>query len=211
MSRIDAALGVLDRLRYPFDLSFRHTGEGLAVAVRPAAREPERSFESRIWLIGMDGSAHQITHGPGSDASPRFAPADGRLAFASDRAMPGRMSLYILEQKGEPQPLGDVPGSLEDAQWSADGATVFVLAADRGLDVAATDGAVRLWWGDPPDPEVSRPGEARRRLYRVRAVDGATLEVGPEAFSVWQFELVGDDRAVALVSADPSERGWYRA
>jgi dipeptidyl aminopeptidase/acylaminoacyl peptidase len=211
MPTVQETVEALQRLRSPFDLSFRHGGDALAVALLPGAREAEKSFESRIWQVTTAGEATQLTFGPGSDAVPRFSPADGRLAFASDRITAGRMSLFLLGQDGEASPLGEVPGSLEEALWTSDGSALIVLSADRGLDCAATDGAVRLWWGDEPDPDVVRPDAARRRLFRVAAGDGGAVEVGPEQLTVWAFDLIDEGRAVALVSEDASERGWYRA
>ena len=211
MPGLQDTVEALQRLRRPFDLSFRHGGDALAVALLPASREIGKSFESRIWQVTTEGEASQLTFGPGCDAVPRFSPVDGRLAFASDRVTTGRMSLFLLGQDGEASPLGEVPGSLEEALWTSDGSALIVLSADRGLDCAAIDGAVRLWWGDEPDPDVVRPDAARRRLFRIAADDGAAVEVGPEDLTVWAFDLVGADRAVALISEDASERGWYRA
>ena len=88
---------------------------------------------------------------------------------------------------------------------------LIALAADRGLDAGATEGAMRLSWGDIEDPAVTDPRQARRRLYRIDAASGATAEIGPADLTVWEFDLLGDQAALALVSADPSERGWYRA
>ena len=79
------------------------------------------------------------------------------------------------------------------------------------LDGGATNGAQRLTWGNPEDPEVTSPANARRRLFCIGIEDGSTVEVGPSEFSVWEFELLGDDAVLAVVSADPSERGWYHA
>lgn len=211
MPGLQDTVEALQRLRRPFDLSFRHGGDALAVALLPASRTAGKRFESRIWQLPMEGEATQLTFGPGSDAVPRFSPVDGRLVFASDRVMSGRMSLYIRGLDGEVSSLGNVPGTVEDAQWILDGSALVVLSADRGLDYAATDGATRIWWDAEPDPEVIRPDAARRRLFRVAADDGAAVEVGPKDLTVWAFDLIDGDRAVALVSEDASERGWYWA
>lgn len=211
MRVLQETVEALQRLSRPFDLSFSHGGDALAVALLPASRTAGKSFKSRIWQLTIEGDATQLTFGPGSDAVPRFSPVDGRLVFASDRVTSGRMSLYIRGLDGEVSPLGEVPGTVEDAQWTPDGSTLIVLSADRGLDCAATDGATQLWWDDEPDPDVIRPDVARRRLFRVAADNGAAVEVGPKDLTVWAFDLIYGDRAVALVSKDASERGWYRA
>ena len=208
---VQETVKALQRMRGPFDLSFRHGGGALAVALQPGARETGKSFESRIWQLTTAGEATQLTFGPGGDAMPRFSPVDERLAFASDRVAGRPMSLFLLGRDGEVSPLGDVTGSLEEARWTSDGSALIVLSADRGLDSGPTGGAVRLWWGEAPDPDVVRPGGAWRRLFRVAADDGVTVEVGPEHLTVWAFDLIDEGHAVALVSEDASERGWYRA
>jgi dipeptidyl aminopeptidase/acylaminoacyl peptidase len=205
-------LGILDRVRYPVDLSFNHRGDALAVAVFPAHYEQGSSFQSRIWRISLDDNAtEQLTFGPRTDAMPRWSPTDDRLAFASEAPFEGRMSLFLL-RPGEPlAQLGDIDGSVQSAAWTSDGTSLVVTAVDEGGFGAATDGAVRLRWNEDPDPHVFRPDQGWRRLLRIDAESGKTEEVGPAGVSVWEFDLIGTSTAVALVSDDPSESGWYRA
>ena len=208
----DRMMAILDRVLYPVDVSIDHRGDALAVAVFPAHYEAGSSFESRIWRVPFDDDAEQLTFGPRTDAMPRWSPTDDRLAFASERAVPGRMSLFLLRPGNDPVPLGDIDGSVQDARWTSDGRSLLVLAVDEGGFGAATDGAVRLRWSETPlDPSVFRPDQGYRRLHRVDAESGRTDEVGPPGVSIWEFDLVDPSTAVALVSDDPSESGWYRA
>src|ERR1043165_5984935 len=110
------------------------------------------------------GKAPSCRKVPGRKQKP-----DDRLAFASDRALSGKMALYLLAGAPTtvPRPLGDIPGTIENIRWSAECRSLIVHAADRGLDAAATSGAMRLAWGNEEDPAVTNPTEARRRLYRV--------------------------------------------
>jgi dipeptidyl aminopeptidase/acylaminoacyl peptidase len=210
--RFERMLGVLDHVRYPVDVSFNHAGDAIAVAVFPAHYERDSSYQSRIWRVPLDGSpAGQLTFGPRTDAMPRWSPTEDRLAFASEAPLAGRMSLFLLRPGEEPAELGDIEGSVQDAAWSTDGTSVIVTAVDEGGFGAATDGAVRLRWNEAPDPSVFRPDLGWRRLLRVDVESGKTEEVGPPGVSVWEFDLVDAGTAVALVSDDPSERGWYRA
>ena len=79
-------------------------------------------------------------------------------------------------------------------RWTSDGSALIVLAADRGLDGGATNGAVRIWWDGTEDPAVTNPdrrapapvqGVGRRRRDRSRS--------GPRDATVWEFDLFGDD------------------
>src|SRR6185369_12881608 len=207
MDRLAEVLKRLDRVQFPSGLSFHRSGAFLAAAVSPASHEAHESFQSRIWRFSLDGTATQLTQGPNGDGLPVYSPLDDRLAFTSDRLIQGKDDLYLLEN-GTAKPLGKVPGTIEAMCWTPDAQHLIVQAADRGLDGGATHGAVRIWWDGVEDPAVTNPIDARRRLYRVRVADGETAEIGPKDFTVWEFDLLGDG-ALALISADPSERGWY--
>jgi dipeptidyl aminopeptidase/acylaminoacyl peptidase len=210
MDKLAEVVSRLDRVRFPSDISFHRGGQAIATAIRPAGRDANQSYQSRIWRYELDGAATQLTHGPNGDYSPRYSPVDDRLAFASDRTVRGKADLFILDA-GVVRPLGNIPGTVEDIRWTGDGAALIVQAADRGLDGGATNGAVRIWWGGTEDPAVTNPTDARRRLFKVSASDGATAEIGPRDATTWEFDLNGDDGAMALISADASERGWYHA
>lgn len=210
MDKLAEVVRRLDRVRFPSDISFARSGHAIAAAIRPAGRDAEQSYQSRVWRYQLDGTATQLTFGPNGDYAPRYSPVDDRLAFASDRGTRGKADLYLLEN-GTARSLGAIPGTIEDIRWASDGAALVVLAADRGLDGGATNGAVRLWWDGTEDPAVTNPTDARRRLFRVSASDGATVEVGPRDATIWELDLLGDEAAVALISADASERGWYHA
>jgi dipeptidyl aminopeptidase/acylaminoacyl peptidase len=200
----------LDGVRSPSDISFDRTGRTLAATVRPASREARQSYQSRIWRFALGGEAVQLTHGPNADHLPRCSPVDDRIAFASDRTTRNKSDLFILDGTAV-SAAGAIPGTIEDLRWTSDGSALIVLAADRGLDGGATNGATRIWWDAPDDPAVTSPDDARRRLFKVRLADGVTTEVGPADATVWEFDLCGEDGAIALLSADASERGWYHA
>lgn len=208
MDFLQASVERLHKLRFPSDLSFARDGKTIVAAVRPATHEPGQSVQSRIWRFAINGISVQLTHGPGADCLPLQSPVDDTLAFASDRVTAGKMVLFVKDGRGERQ-IGDIPGTIEQLRWSADGAALIALAADRGLDGGAVNGAQRLTWGDPEDPEVTNPTDAWRRLYRVVISDGSITEIGPLRRTVWEFDLLGKDAALAIVSADSSERGWY--
>lgn len=211
--RFERMMAALDRVRSPVDVSLSRLGDALAVALFPAHYDAGSSYQSRIWRVPLDGGAVEpMTSGPLSDAMPRWSPTDDLLAFASERPLAGRMSLFLVRPGSESSQLGDIEGSVQHAVWTSDGTAILVLAVDEGGFGAATDGAVRLAWSEaPPDPHVFRPDHGWRRLFRVDPDSGETTEVGPDRVSVWEFDLVDPSTAVALVSEDPSESGWYRA
>ena len=190
------------KLRRPLDLSLSPDGKRLAYVVSPAFRDKGKAFETRLWI---DDSP--VTEAGAADALPRFS-STGALAYASDRGHAGRMSLWIHE-RGE---LGEIPGSVEDIQWSPDGATLLVLAADLGSDRAGAQTATKIdeAGAEEQDPIVRRPATFWRRLYLVEAESGATREVQPEGVNVFEFGWSGG-KVAAVCTEEPSESAWYDA
>ena len=185
-------------------------GERIAFAVAGVVVGEGDEGKARIWSGPIGGEVRQITRGPGSDTLPRFSPDGARLAFASDRDHPGRASLFLLGPGAEALPVGEVAGSVEEIGWASED-EVVVLAADPGSDTAGIQGAIEIGVDAEADPEVRRPLKSWRRLYRVDLANGETTEVGPgDGLTVWEFSLYdGGRRAVAVVSEDPGEGGWY--
>ena len=174
MDRLTDCVERLERLRHPSDLCFARGGDAIIATVSPASHRAGESYQSRLWRFGLDGSAEALTDGPGSDGAPRPSPIDERLAFLSDRSLRGKRSVFLLEKDGA-RPIGEIPGTVEDLRWTSDGAALIALAADRGLDAGATEGAMRLAWGDDRGSRRHRPApgaapalsdRCRRRRHR---------------------------------------------
>lgn len=202
------AIRWLDRLTGLSGLSFTHDGAAVLATLSPSSAARGEALASRIWKFPVAGAPVQLTQGPGSDGRAVASPCDARIGFLSDRATPGKMELYLSEGGVDPRRLGPVSGTIEDLKWTQDAAAIVVLAADKGLNGGATNGATRLWWGDDEDPEVSTPTRALRRLFRIDLASGSVTDVGPPDLTVWEFDLLPDG-AIAICSADPSERGWH--
>ena len=64
MDKLAAVIVRLDRVQFPSDISFHRGGQAIATAVRPAGRDAEQSYQSRIWRYDLGGAATQLTHGP---------------------------------------------------------------------------------------------------------------------------------------------------
>jgi dipeptidyl aminopeptidase/acylaminoacyl peptidase len=208
----DEATGSLRQLltlRQPYDLQLSRDGERVAFAVVDRETTEGGLLRSSVWEGSVRGPLREVTCGPGTDLMPRFSPDGGRLAFASDRDHPGWVTAFILEADGEAKAVGSVSGAVEEIRWHHALNEIVVLSADLGstseslsrLDASASG---------PSDPEVRRPAEAWRRLFRVDVESGGTIEVSPDGLTVWEFSL-HRDHAVALLSEDPGDGGWYDA
>ena len=191
------------QLRRPVDLALSADGSRLAYIVAPSFREKGQALETRLWIDGAEA-----TEAGAADALPRFAPDGKTLAYATDRGHAGRMSLWI-DGRGE---IGEIPGSVEDIQWSPDGSSLLVLAADLGSDRAGAQTATKIAEADAeePDPKVYRPAAHWRRLYLVEAASGATKEVSPEGVNVFEYDWAGG-KVAAVCTDEPSESAWYDA
>jgi dipeptidyl aminopeptidase/acylaminoacyl peptidase len=211
----DLTLEDLLAVRQPAEAVISPTGHDVAMTVADCfAAEPGRSPAVRLWLGSVDGQLRQITRLDCVDGLPRWSPDGQELALASDREHSGRMSLYLV-QPGSDQVtrLADVAGSIEEIAWAPDGGSLMVLAADVGLDTAGSLNAVTISEAQQatPDPVVISGSPGLRRLWHVDRATGAALQVDLGPLSVWDFSWDGSSTLAAIVSADPSESGWYTA
>jgi dipeptidyl aminopeptidase/acylaminoacyl peptidase len=187
----------------PGEVALSPDGSDIAVVVAASFREKGKPLEKQLWVGEVDGELSP--RAPGS--IPRFSPDGSRLAFASDQGHEGRLSLCVDDHE-----LGEIPGSVEDIQWSPDGARLLVLAADLGADRAGADTATRVkeTAAGPQDPKVFRPAQFWRRLWLVDAATGETRDVTPESVNVFEFGWAGG-KVAAVCTDEPSESAWYEA
>jgi dipeptidyl aminopeptidase/acylaminoacyl peptidase len=202
-------------VRQPAEAVISPDGRQVAVVVADGyAPEPGRSPAVRLWLGPAAGPLRQITTGDCVDGLPRWSPTRPELALASDRQSAGRMSLYLVQPgSGQVTPLADVGGTVEEIVWAPDGGSLLLLAADVGLDTAGSLNAVTIAEARQaaPDPVVISGPAGLRRLWQVDRPTGAFRPVDLGGRNVWDFGWTGSGALAAIVSADPSESGWYTA
>src|SRR5262245_61090554 len=124
---------VLELLQ-PRDVTLSPDGSRIAFAVSKSFREKGKPIETRLWVGDVDGELEDRDVG----SLPRFSPDGSRLAYASDKGHEGRTSLWVDDVEV------DIAGSVEDLQWSPDGARLLALAADLGADKAGAQSATRV-------------------------------------------------------------------
>lgn len=201
-------------VRQPAEADISPDGSSIAVVVADGCGERGRRPAIRLWLGPLGGDLQQITKADCVDGVPRWSPDGTEVAFASDRDSSGRMSLYLAQPNaGEVRPLADPAGSIEEIAWAPDGRSLLVLAADLGLDAAGSLNAVTIVAEDEvrQDPIVVSGPPGLRRLWHVDRATGHIQPVDLGGRNAWDFSWNGAGTLAAIVSADPSESGWYTA
>jgi dipeptidyl aminopeptidase/acylaminoacyl peptidase len=95
-------------------------GQWVAYTVTTASLANNRAT-GRVWLAGLaDGQARQLTQGPGSDRSPRWAPDGQSLAFLSSRE--GGSQIWVLSLAGgEARKVTSIADGVNEFLWTPDG------------------------------------------------------------------------------------------
>lgn len=211
------------RLHEPgFGTPFRIQGptvsaDGTRIAVTGSVYD-ELAGLPRDAVYLVDGDKLQpLTSTAGSSRQPRFSPDGRTLALLSDRAESGRAQLYLLhaDQLGEAERAPEVPGTVEYATWSPDGARVLLGVAGLGADLAGGQGSGRTYRpaDELPDwhplVEAGIPEEAWRTLWVYDLATDAVSRLSPDGLNVWEACWLGADSVVAVTSPTPDEAAWY--
>ena len=110
-------------------------------------------FYSNLWIVDVDGkNARPISAGSHRDASPRWSPDGGRLAYVSGKG--GRPQIYVRwMDTGAEAKITDLETAPSALSWSPDGQSIAFLARVPGKSSwsvkmpAAPPGAK---WADTP-------------------------------------------------------------
>jgi dipeptidyl aminopeptidase/acylaminoacyl peptidase len=160
---------------------------------------------ARIWLVNAGtGAARQLTQGPGSDRSPRWAPDGRTLAFISSRQ--GGPQIWLLPPAGgEARKLTSIPDGAGEIYWKPDGSGLLAVVdvkwpaeqeIDRRNGDYATDARIwtELFWRHWDD---FRAGH-RQHVFDVDAASGKATDLTPVDHDVPTIATSGDgDLAIA--------------
>jgi dipeptidyl aminopeptidase/acylaminoacyl peptidase len=170
---------------------------------------PDNRGVSRVWILNLaDSTSRELTRGPGSDQSPRWAPDGRTLAFVSTRS--GAPQVWrIRTDGGEPIQMTNVPTGVNDFNWSPDTTALYVTsdvkwpaeteveARQKDFPTTAkiiTDLFYRHWneW---------RVG-TRQHILRVNLADGRITDLTPLDRDAPSLALGGKDIAVSPLGTE---------
>ncbi|WP_161965758.1 alpha/beta hydrolase family protein [Steroidobacter cummioxidans] len=175
---------------------------------------------TRLGIIDADGRMQVLSSGSANDADPKWSPDGKTLAFVSDRARGGgNFQLFLASasdlatQRPGPIIAGEV---VESFAWSGDGQRILLQTAEAGADAAGSASTAQIGsrttqrasW-TPTVETGSHDGQWRRaRVWTVAT--NALTDIGGADQNVWEADWCGDKEIAAIVSASPTEGGWYQ-
>jgi dipeptidyl aminopeptidase/acylaminoacyl peptidase len=169
----------------------------------PAARRRAGQSDLWLWPLAEGAAPQQLTRDDGSEQSPAVSPDGSRLAYVGWRIRRNsyqRNDLFVMPLvRGETpaNPASTVARNLtlaldrntEQPRWREDGASVFFLYQDRGVNRV---GEVDAAGGTPPRPRVPEVGNTRLLLP---SSSGGSYSVAAGSFA---YPSVEPDRPPAL-------------
>ena len=176
---------------------------------------------TRIGILGEGGAMALLSYDGSNDTDPRWSPDGATLAFLSDRGQGGgnfQLCLADARDLGSRRSGPVLAGeAVETFAWSADGRRILIQSADAGADAAGSASTARIgsaavearpsWM-----PTVETGGHDNQwRRARIWDLESGTLtDLGVAGQNVWEAEWCGPDEIVAILSASPTEGGWYQ-
>ena len=175
---------------------------------------------TRIGLLASDGAVTLLGSDDANDSQPKWSPDGRRLAFLSDRDHgAGNFQLMIApadtpDRTAAPAPLAGQ--AVESFAWAADSRRILIQSADAGADAAGSAATARIGAGPAERPswmptvETGGHDGLWRHAHILDTENGALARVGADGQNVWEADWCGPDAVVAIISASPTEGGWYQ-
>lgn len=174
---------------------------------------------AKIGLLKSDGALDILYADDRNDTDPKWSPDGATLAFLSDRGQAeGNLQLQLADIADLHLPRATIVlenQAVESFQWSADGSKILLQTADAGADAAGSAARARIGTTGKDDrpswmPTVTTPHHhGWRRAYIWDLAHGHLTAIGGDSQNVWEAAWCGAHEVVAILSASPSEGGWY--
>ncbi|MEX1159186.1 MAG: S9 family peptidase [Thermomicrobiales bacterium] len=185
-------------IKAPRDPRLSPDGTRVAFVLREISK-PEEHEQSAIWIMPFTGDtltdARQFTTGLWRDGSPRWSPDGTRLAFLSDRAERGKMSVYVMPcDGGEALRVFDEQGGVNSLAWSPDGRYLGVLFTPGETE------AEKKRKEERDDAKVWDEDDKYQRLWVIDLDVGSATSITPENLQARRFAWSPDSRRIAYTT-----------
>jgi TolB protein len=163
----------------------------------------EQGYARLFWHQLSGQPFTRLTRGAWDDIQPAANPANGQVAFASNRS--GHWDLYLLDlQTGETTQLSDDPGYDGHPSWSADGAWLAYEHAESGnleVYIRPADGSIE------PVPVSAHAALDYDPAWRTDAQQIAFVSARDGSPQLWLVDLqvAGDARFRLLSPSDSAQ------
>ncbi|MEW6633448.1 MAG: prolyl oligopeptidase family serine peptidase [Pseudomonadota bacterium] len=179
-----------------------------------------QSFEDDLRTAPVS-RLYQVAHGEAperlNDAETRQIrlSLDGQvLAVACAGSQAGVDRIELLAG-GQGIAVADVPGRIEQIEWSPDGQGLLLVVAGTGADLAGIHGGyAQKQKTDTPAwlPEISwGEGDDLWRRIWLWDLKGEPTALTSAPVNIWEASWCGLDKIVAVTSEDHGEGSWYAA
>jgi dipeptidyl aminopeptidase/acylaminoacyl peptidase len=186
-------LSIEDYATMPSISSPQFSPDGKRVVYVVSIADMTRSaYDSNLWMVDSDGrNPIQLTHSTASDSRPRWSPADGSVAFLSDRD--GRSAIWLLNAAGgEPYRLTKEPAPIRWFEWSPDGKSIAFLMTEP----QSPEEERRI--KEKEDVHVVGEGRRQQHLYIIDVASRAVRRMSCCDFSIASVAWSPDGRTLAV-------------
>ena len=183
-------------------VAFAPDGARLAFTVAEPVKGTARP--RAIWMLDVaTGALRQLTFSGKNDASPRWAPDGGSIAFLSDRDGPSQ--LYRLPMRGgEAEKLTDRRDAIRAFRWSPDGRRIALLMPEPKPD------ARQQRERDKDDARVEDRDERHARVWMLDPATRSLTQVTKVDWRIDQIEWTPDGRRlIAIANPKPDSDQWH--
>jgi dipeptidyl aminopeptidase/acylaminoacyl peptidase len=177
----------------------------------PGRDRPAEDENNGVFVGPLDGVPQRLPCGPPSappvpDLAGRRLLLSHHLAHQLEDAT--RISIARLDRPSAVEPLGEVPGSVQQLAWDEPADRVFALVAEPGADTASLTSGRR----SPrraAEPEVDEGPVGTQQVWSIALASGRSTRLGPTGACVWEVAPAPDGTLVCVCSSQPGEDAWY--
>jgi len=202
-------------VRELYDLNLSPNGKQIAFVINEPndPKTPREPRASNIWVVPVDGRQPSRALIPGlkNANSPRWSPDGRSLTFLSDRGTAeenadGSTQIYVLRD-GDTRAvrLTNVPGGVEEYEWSPDGKKIAFVVRDRPTSDEQAGRAAG-------DDAIVQPAKNLKysRLWVMNVADREATQVTKQNFEIVEFAWspAGDEFAL-VVAPTPRDEDSY--